>query len=54
LVETRGPRTTLLAAFAFNLLGSLAIAVAPGYLVVIGGLFIIGSAWRCCRSSSIR
>ena len=42
LVEARGPRTTLLAAFALNLLGAMAIAVAPGYLVVIGGLFIIG------------
>jgi MFS transporter, FHS family, L-fucose permease len=42
LVETRGPRATLLAAFALNLLGSLAIAAMPGYLVVVVGLFVIG------------
>ena len=42
LVEARGTRTTLLAAFALNLLGCLAIALYPGYAVVIGGLFVIG------------
>ena len=42
LVEARGPRTTLLLAFALNLAGSLAIAVWPGYAVVIAGLFVIG------------
>ena len=42
LVETRGPRTTLLLAFALNLSGSLAIALSPTYLVVVGGLFVIG------------
>lgn len=42
LVEARGPRTTLLAAFTLNLLGCIAIASAPTYLVVIGSLFVIG------------
>ena len=42
LVETRGPRTTLLLAFALNFCGSLAIALSPTYLVVVGGLFVIG------------
>ena len=42
LVEARGTRTTLLAAFTMNLLGCLAIALYPGYAVVIGGLFVIG------------
>ena len=42
LVEARGTRVTLLAAFSMNLLGSLAIALYPGYAVVIGGLFVIG------------
>jgi fucose permease len=42
LVEARGIRTTLLAAFGLNLLGSLAIALYPSYAVVIGGLFVIG------------
>ena len=42
LVETRGPRTTLLAAFALNLVGCLAISLYPVYAVVIAGLFIIG------------
>jgi MFS transporter, FHS family, L-fucose permease len=42
LVEARGPRTTLLAAFSLNLLGCLAIALYPVYAVVIGGLFVIG------------
>ena len=42
LVEARGPRTTLLAAFGLNLLGCLAIALFPSYAVVIGGLFVIG------------
>jgi FHS family L-fucose permease-like MFS transporter len=42
LVEARGPRTTLLAAFSLNLLGCLAIALYPAYAVVIGGLFVIG------------
>ena len=42
LVEARGTRTTLLAAFSMNLLGCLAIALYPKYAVVIGGLFVIG------------
>jgi MFS transporter, FHS family, L-fucose permease len=42
MVERIGPKTTLLAAFALNLLGSLAIATFPYYLVVIGALFVIG------------
>jgi len=42
LVESRGPRTTLLAAFALNLTGCLAISLWPVYAVVIAGLFIIG------------
>jgi MFS transporter, FHS family, L-fucose permease len=42
LVEARGPRFTLLLAFALNLAGCLAISLSPTYLVVIGGLFVIG------------
>lgn len=42
LVEARGPRTTLLTAFALNLLGCVAIATIPSYPVVIGSLFVIG------------
>jgi MFS transporter, FHS family, L-fucose permease len=42
LVEARGPRTTLLTAFALNLAGCLAISLWPVYAVVIGGLFLIG------------
>lgn len=42
LVESRGPRTTLLAAFALNLTGCLAIGLYPSYGVVIAGLFVIG------------
>jgi fucose permease len=42
LVEKRGPRTTLLTAFALNLAGCLAISLWPVYAVVIGGLFLIG------------
>jgi fucose permease len=42
LVETRGPRVTLLVAFALTLSGSLAIALKPSYLMVVGGLFVIG------------
>jgi FHS family L-fucose permease-like MFS transporter len=42
LVEARGPRTTLLTAFALNLLGCVAIAAFPSYAVVIGSLFVIG------------
>ena len=42
LVEARGPRTTLLAAFVLNLLGCLGIALYPSYAVVICGLFVIG------------
>jgi MFS transporter, FHS family, L-fucose permease len=42
LVEARGPRTTLLAAFALNLAGCLAIGLWPVYAVVIAGLFLIG------------
>jgi fucose permease len=42
LVEARGPRFTLLAAFALNLAGCLAISLTPVYGVVIVGLFLIG------------
>jgi fucose permease len=42
LVEARGPRMTLLAAFTLNLLGCLAISLYPSYAAVIGGLFVIG------------
>jgi fucose permease len=42
LVEARGPRFTLLLAFALNLAGCLAISISPTYLVVIVGLFVIG------------
>jgi fucose permease len=42
LLEARGPRTTLLTAFALNLTGCLAISLWPVYAVVIAGLFIIG------------
>ena len=42
LVEARGPRFTLLSAFALNLAGCLAISLSPTYLVVILGLFVIG------------
>lgn len=42
LVEAQGPRLTLLTAFVLNLAGSLAIALWPGYLTAIGGLFVIG------------
>jgi FHS family L-fucose permease-like MFS transporter len=42
LVEARGPRVTMLAAFCLNLIGCLAISLYPTYAVVIGGLFVIG------------
>ncbi|HEV8329932.1 MAG TPA: MFS transporter [Steroidobacteraceae bacterium] len=42
MVERFGARAILLGAFALNLLGSAAIAWLPSYLVVIGGLFVIG------------
>jgi len=42
LVDAKGPRPTLLAAFTLNLIGCLAIALYPNYAVVIGGLFVIG------------
>jgi MFS transporter, FHS family, L-fucose permease len=42
LVERFGAQAILLAAFGLNLLGAAAIAVSPSYLVVIGGLFVIG------------
>ena len=42
LVEARGPRFTLLLAFALNLAGCLAISLSPTYLIVIVGLFVIG------------
>jgi len=41
-IPARGPRTTLLAAFALNLAGCLAIGLYPVYAVVIAGLFVIG------------
>lgn len=42
LVEARGSRFTILAAFVLNFAGSLAIALWPSYLTAIGGLFVIG------------
>ncbi len=42
LVEARGPRATLLLAFTLNLTGCLVIGLHPVYLMVIGGLFVIG------------
>jgi fucose permease len=42
LVEARGPRFTLLLAFALNLAGCLAISLSPTYVIVIVGLFVIG------------
>ncbi len=42
LVEARGPRFTLLLAFALNLAGCLAISLSPTYRIVIVGLFVIG------------
>jgi len=42
LVEARGIRTTLLAAFGMNLLGCLVIALHPSYASAICGLFVIG------------
>lgn len=42
LVEARGIRTTLLAAFGMNLLGCLVIALYPSYASAICGLFVIG------------
>jgi len=42
LVEARGPRTTLLAAFSLNLAGCAAISFHPTYALVITGLFVIG------------
>jgi fucose permease len=42
LVEARGPRVTLLAAFTLNLIGCLAISAYPTYAMVVGGLFVIG------------
>lgn len=42
LVESRGPRLTLWAAFTLNLVGCLAIALFPNYAAVIGGLFVVG------------
>lgn len=42
LVESRGPKATLLSAFVLNLAGCVAIALYPVYAVVIGGLFVIG------------
>ena len=42
LVERRGTRFTMLAAFAMNLAGCLAIALHPTYPLVVSGLFVIG------------
>lgn len=42
LVERFGAHAILLASFGLNLLGAAAIALLPSYLVVIGGLFVIG------------
>lgn len=41
-VEKYGAKRALLAAFALNLAGSLAIALVPNYATVIGALFVIG------------
>jgi len=43
MVEARGPRWALAVAFSVNLVGCAAIAVYPQYLVVVGGLFLIGA-----------
>ncbi|ROU06243.1 MFS transporter [Lysobacter enzymogenes] len=42
LIEARGTRFTLFAAFALNSVGALAIALVPGYASVVAGLFVIG------------
>ncbi|KAF1017081.1 MAG: L-fucose-proton symporter [Stenotrophomonas maltophilia] len=42
LIEVRGTRFTLFTAFALNIAGALAIALMPGYLSVVAGLFVIG------------
>jgi FHS family L-fucose permease-like MFS transporter len=42
LVEAKGPRLTILAAFVLNLAGSMAIALWPSYGTAIAGLFVIG------------
>jgi FHS family L-fucose permease-like MFS transporter len=42
LIEVRGTRFTLFTAFALNFIGALAIAVMPGYVSVVAGLFVIG------------
>lgn len=42
LVERYGTPAILLTGFALNLLGCAAIALLPSYLVVVGGLFVIG------------
>lgn len=42
LIEARGPRYTLFAAFALNFAGAAAIALIPGYVSVVAGLFVIG------------
>ncbi|MEH6416190.1 MFS transporter [Pseudomonas sp. CGJS7] len=42
LIEIRGTRYTLFAAFALNFVGALAIALIPGYFSVVAGLFVIG------------
>jgi MFS transporter, FHS family, L-fucose permease len=42
MVEKRGPKSTLLAAFALNFAGALAIALLPAFGVVVGALFVIG------------
>jgi len=42
LVERYGTPAILLTGFALNLLGCAAIALLPRYLIVVGGLFVIG------------
>lgn len=42
LIEARGTRFTLFAAFALNIAGALAVALVPGYVSVVAGLFVIG------------
>lgn len=43
MVERIGANATLLIAFSLNLAGSLAIALQPSYMVVVGSLFVVGA-----------
>lgn len=42
MVETVGPKTTLVTAFCLNLTGALLFALLPSYAVAVGALFVIG------------